>query len=42
MDMVMGPAGLGEALGEAAGAGAAAVAVLDVMTNELYCLRALL
>jgi hypothetical protein len=35
MDMVMGPAGLGEALDEAAGAGAVAVGGLDVITNEL-------
>jgi hypothetical protein len=37
--MVTGPTRLGEALGEAAGAGAEAVAVFDVITNELYCLR---
>jgi hypothetical protein len=37
--MVMGPAGLGKALGKTVGAGAAAVAVFVVMTNELYCPR---
>jgi hypothetical protein len=40
MDMVMGPGVLGVAPGEAAGAGAAGVAVLVVMSNELYCARA--
>jgi hypothetical protein len=39
MDMVMGPAVVGEALGEAAGAEGAGVAGLVVMSNELYCER---
>jgi hypothetical protein len=39
MDMVMGPAVVGEALGEAAGAEAAGVAGLVVISNELYCER---
>jgi hypothetical protein len=38
--MVMGPAVVGVALGEAAGAEAARVAGLVVMSNELYCERA--
>jgi hypothetical protein len=37
--MVMGPDVVGDALDEVAGAGAAAVAGLDVITNELYCAR---